>query len=160
MQKIGILGLCIGMAILLGTITIVSGQDTEDEMIVPMGIIVIEPPESVEAVRSAVEFPHSRHFITIDCKSCHHTWEGPEKIKTCTTSECHEITVSPTKTAKGKVDPNVAILYYKTAYHRMCIGCHKEINIQNKKLEASFKELKETLTNPGPTSCILCHPKE
>jgi hypothetical protein len=160
MQKIGILGLCLSLALLLGTITIVSGQDTEDEMIVPMGIIVIEPPESVEAVRSAVEFPHSRHFISVDCKSCHHTWEGPEIIKTCTTSDCHEITVSPTKSAKSGVDPNIAILYYKTAYHQMCIGCHKEIRIQNKKLEASFKELKETLTNPGPTGCILCHPKE
>jgi hypothetical protein len=145
MRKIGMLWMSLSVALVFGMISVVSGQDNEDEMIVPMGIIVIEPPESVEAVRSAVEFPHSRHFISLDCKSCHHTWEGPEKIKTCTTSECHEITVSPTKSAKGKIDPNIAILYYKTAYHQMCIGCHKEIKIQNKKLEASFKELKETL---------------
>ena len=106
MQKIGILCLCLSMVLVFGSITLVVGQDTEDEMVVPMGIIVIEAPESVEPKRSPVDFPHS------------------------------------------------------TAYHQMCIGCHKEIKIQNKQLETSFKELKETMTIPGPTGCIQCHPKE
>lgn len=160
MQKIGFLCLCLTIMFIVVSITIVAGQETEDEMIVPMGIIVIGPPESVEPKRSPVEFPHSRHFASVDCRTCHHTWQGTEIIKSCATSECHDVAVSPTKSEKGSVNPDLAIRYYKAAYHQMCIGCHKEIKIQNKQLEASFKELKETLTIPGPTSCIVCHPKE
>ncbi len=160
MQKIGFLYLCLSMVFVVGSITIVVGQETEDEMIVPMGDIVIGPPESVEPKRSLVDFPHSRHFASVDCRTCHHTWQGTEIIKNCTTSGCHDVAVSPTISEKGSVNPDLAIRYYKTGYHQMCIGCHKEIRIQNKQLEASFKELKETLTIPGPTGCILCHPKE
>jgi hypothetical protein len=116
------------MIFVFGSITMVVGQDTEDEMVVPMGIIVLEPPESVEPKRSSVEFPHSTHFASVDCGTCHHTWEGTEIIKGCATTDCHDVTVSPTKSGEG--------------------------------LEASFKELEETLTIPGPTSCIQCHPKE
>jgi hypothetical protein len=148
------------MLFVLGGITIVVGQDTEEEMIVPMGDIVIGPPESVEPKRALVDFPHSRHFASVDCRTCHHTWQGTEIIKNCTTSACHDVAVSPTISEKGSVNPDLAIRYYKTGYHQMCIGCHKEIRIQNKQLETSFKELKETLTIPGPTGCILCHPKE
>ncbi len=160
MRKIDILCLCLSAALVFGSLKIADGQDMEDEMVVPMGIIVIEPPEAVEPKRSPVEFPHSRHFITIDCKTCHHKWEGPEIIKGCSTADCHDVTISPTKSAKSGSDQNLAIRYYKAAYHQMCIGCHKEIKIQNKILETSLQELKEKLVAPGPTSCIVCHPKE
>ena len=111
MQKIGILFLCLSMVFVLGSITIVVGQETEEEMIVPMGNIVIGPPESVEPVRSPVDFPHSRHFATVDCRACHHTWQGTEIIKSCTTSDCHDVAVSPTKSEKGSVNPDLAIRY-------------------------------------------------
>ncbi|MGD8883230.1 MAG: hypothetical protein PVI82_15140, partial [Desulfobacterales bacterium] len=61
MQKIGLLCLCFSMVLVFGSIAMVGGQETEDEMVVPMGIIVLEPPESVESKRSSVEFPHSTH---------------------------------------------------------------------------------------------------
>jgi hypothetical protein len=148
------------MILVFGSITMVVGQETEDEMVVPMGVIVLEPPESVEPKRSPVEFPHSIHFASVDCRTCHHTWQGTEIIKGCATTDCHDVTVSPTRTAKGRSNPDQAIRYYKTGYHQLCIGCHKEIKTQNLELESSYKELKETLTVPGPTSCIQCHPKE
>ena len=160
MQKLGLLCLCLSMVLVLGSIALVVGQETEDEMLVPMGVIVIEAPESVEAKRSPVDFPHSTHFASVDCRTCHHTWQGTEIIKGCATTDCHDVTVSPTKSGKGGSNPDLAIRYYKTGYHQMCIGCHKEIKIQNIQLETSYKELKETLTIPGPTSCIQCHPKE
>ena len=160
MQKKGLLCLCLSMVLVLGSIALVVGQETEDEMLVPMGVIVIEAPESVEAKRSPVDFPHSTHFVSVDCRTCHHTWQGTEIIKGCSTTDCHDVTVSPTKSGKGGSNPDLAIRYYKTGYHQMCIGCHKEIKIQNIQLETSYKELKETLTIPGPTSCIQCHPKE
>ncbi|UCG06831.1 MAG: cytochrome c3 family protein [Desulfobacterales bacterium] len=158
MQKPGFSLLGILMILVIGSATIVSGQ-SDDEMCVPMGTIVLEPPESVEAKRSAVEFPHSTHFI-LDCKNCHHEWKGDEVIQTCSTSGCHDVTESPIKTGKGAVDPNQAILYYKTAYHNMCIGCHKEMRRINKELELSYKKLDKELPRTGPTGCIQCHPKE
>lgn len=160
MQRKGFLFLCLSIVLVLGSITIVVGQETEEEMIVPMGNIVIEPPESVEPKRSPVEFPHSRHFASVDCRTCHHTWQGKELIKSCTTSGCHDVSISPTISEPGSVNPDLAIRYYKTGFHQLCIGCHKEIKVQNKQLETSFKQLKDTLTIPGPTSCIQCHPKE
>ena len=160
MQKIGILFLCLSMVLVFGNMTIVVGQETDAEMIVPMGTIELGPPEEVEPIRSPVGFPHSRHFASVDCRTCHHDWKGTEIIKTCTTAECHDVTVSPTKSGENASNPGLAIRYYKTAFHQMCIGCHKEIKIQNKQLEMSLKELKDKLTIPGPTSCIECHPKD
>jgi hypothetical protein len=139
--------------------TIVGGEETDAEMIVPMGIIEIGPPPEVEPTRSPVDFPHSQHFASVNCKTCHHSWKGTEIIQSCTTAECHDATVSPTKSGEKVSNPDLAIRYYKSAYHQLCIGCHKEIKVQNKKLEMSLKELKEKLTVPGPTSCIECHPK-
>lgn len=159
MQKIGVLFLCLSVVLIFGSVTIVGGQETENEMIVPMGTIEIAPPDGAEQTRSPVEFPHSRHFANVYCKTCHHDWSGTEVIKNCTTEGCHDLTVSPTKSQDAS-DPNLAIRYYKTAFHQMCLGCHKERRIQNMKLEMSFKELKEKLIIPGPTSCIKCHPKE
>ena len=160
MQKIGLLCLCLSMVLVLGSMTMVVGQETEDEMVVPMGTIVLEPPESVEAKRSPVDFPHSTHFASVDCRTCHHKWQGDEIIKGCTTAECHDVTVSPTRTGEGASNPDLAIRYYKAGYHQLCIGCHKEIRAQNIQLEKSHKELQEVLIIPGPTSCIQCHPKE
>jgi hypothetical protein len=160
MQKIDFLFLCLSVVFVLGSITIVGGQETEEEMIVPMGIIVIGPPDSVEPKRSPVDFPHSTHFASVNCQTCHHTWQGTEKIKSCTTTDCHDVAVSPTKSEKASANPDLAIRYYKAGYHQLCIGCHKEIKIQNKQLETSLKALNEPLPVPGPTSCIQCHPKE
>ena len=42
MQKIGLLCLCLSMILIFGSITMVVGQETEDEMVVPMGTIVLE----------------------------------------------------------------------------------------------------------------------
>jgi Class III cytochrome C family len=160
MRKIGFLYLLLSMGLVFGSITIVVGQETETEMVVPMAIIEIVPPDSVEPVRTPVEFPHSRHFASVDCRTCHHKWNGTDIIAGCTTTDCHDVTVSPTKSGNNKLNPDLMIKYYKTAYHKKCIGCHKEIKAQNKQLEASFKELKDKLPPSGPTSCIQCHPKE
>jgi hypothetical protein len=160
MRKIGVLCWFLSMVFVFGGINPVVGQETEDEMVVPMGTIEIGPPDSVEPTKSSVSFPHSRHFASVDCRTCHHKWQGTEVITGCATTDCHDITVSPTKTGKSASNPDLAIRYYKTGYHKLCIGCHKEIRMQNKQLEISYKELKETLTVPGPTGCIGCHPKE
>jgi hypothetical protein len=146
------------VVMMFGSAAIVFGQ-AEEDMIVPMGFITLSPLESVESKRADVEFPHFTHF-GFDCRTCHHKWEGDEVIPSCTTSGCHDVAVSPTISKKSNAAPDQAILYYKTAFHQMCIGCHKEMRIINKELEMSYKRLDKELPRTGPTGCIECHPKE
>jgi len=154
----GVMGIL--LVLILGSTAIVFGQ-ADEEMCVEMGIISLSAPESVESKRAEVEFPHSTHF-SFDCRTCHHKWEGDEIIPSCTTSGCHDVTVAPIRAGQGTVSvkAEVAIIYYKTAYHRMCIGCHKEMKMVNKELEMSYKSLDKELPRTGPTGCIQCHPKD
>ena len=52
-----------------------SVDEINETLSVPLGIIVLKPPEQTRPINSLVEFPHSRHFI-YDCRRCHHKWEG------------------------------------------------------------------------------------
>jgi len=113
----------------------------------------VAPPVGVSARRSAVAFPHSRHF-NYRCKTCHHKWDGHTQVKSCSASNCHNGLSAPKKDSKAPFDR-----YYKTAFHQSCIGCHKETKIQNQKLEASKTVLRDTLARTGPTGCVQCHPK-
>ncbi|WP_456325731.1 cytochrome c3 family protein [Desulfonauticus submarinus] len=105
----------------------------------PTGDILLTPPAGVKKVRKGpVKFSHASH-ASVDCKECHHTWDGKGKIKKCTDSGCHDI-VNP----KGK--EKRSIKYYYQAFHKNCIGCHK----------AEKKAGKKT----GPTACNKCHAKK
>jgi len=151
----------LGMIIILlcGGTWVTASEESEESLCIPMGIIALEPPEEVEAKRAHVEFPHSVHF-DYNCQACHHKWEKEDEILGCMTSGCHDLTESPKAENGGKVDPEEAILYYKKAYHALCIGCHKNINEKNKALATSGAALTLKLSNSGPTSCKACHPKE
>ena len=155
MRKIGIAVLCLAISGIFGATLSISSDNSEENMIVPMGIIELQPPKGVEQKRAIVEFPHAVHFSNA-CQACHHTWEGTEQIKGCMTSGCHDLTEAQTKSK----DPLVTIRYYKKAYHEMCIGCHREIKASNKKLELSGRAIEGTLPAAGPTGCIECHPKD
>jgi hypothetical protein len=162
MPKKRILFLLLILFVVFGSSMLIAEEDPKGEMCVPMGIVELNPPESVEAKRSAVAFPHSDHFVYYDCKICHHKWEGASEIKSCTTSGCHDLDKSPKQTPGKKVDANYAAKYYKKAFHGQCINCHKEIRIKNKKIENSVLAgvmTKPKIVIPGPTSCIKCHPK-
>jgi hypothetical protein len=130
-----------------------------EDMCIPMGSILLEPPSEVDPTRSPVEFPHSRHF-TFSCQTCHHDWKGETQIEGCMTSGCHDLEKSPKKNAKTANEPVVsAARYYKTAFHNLCRGCHQEIKNKNKKLESRLDIAKPELMKTGPTGCIECHPK-
>ncbi len=134
-------------------------QASEEEMCVPMGEITLKPPESVEAKRAPVEFPHARHF-TYECRACHHTWEGDEVIVGCQTSGCHDVAELPKASEGGLADKDYAMLYYKNAYHSACISCHKDIKLKNQELERSIMSPPDKLPPSGPVTCNGCHPKE
>lgn len=151
--------LCLIIAVILGFTLAVSSGDAQDEMCVPMGDITIGAPEGVEVAKSAVEFPHSQHFAT-DCKTCHHKWEGIDNIQGCQTSGCHDEIKAPDTSDRYLSYSDVAIKYYKYAYHQACIGCHKEIKARNITLEKSYQVVDGKMEPAGPSGCIECHPKE
>jgi hypothetical protein len=154
MRKSVLLVTLVLMTTIWGTILI-----ADDEMIVPMGDITIEPIND-EPKRSEVVFPHAVHF-GFACQQCHHTWENKEPIQGCSAAGCHDISSAP-KTEDGKPvkDPVLRARYFKAAYHNMCIGCHKEIKKTNLAMEASKLSLGEKLLPTGPTGCKQCHPEE
>ena len=149
---------CLAVLIIAGISLDVSGEGPEGEMCVPMGIIELKPPEGAEQTKSTVEFPHSRHFAT-DCKVCHHTWEGTANIQGCMVSGCHDQTSAPQKSGHYLSYSDVSIKYYKYAYHKACIGCHKEIKAKNLEMAKSYQVIDEQLPSVGPSGCIECHPK-
>ena len=127
-----------------------------DSLTIPLGTLELTPPEDVEAKKSSVEFPHSRHF-SYNCQECHHTWDFSADLTGCKTSGCHDQAKAPEK-SENPGD----VAYFKKAYHQKCIGCHKAIKAINAKIEKnpvlSSKNVK--LQKAGPTSCRQCHPKE
>lgn len=136
-----------------------AGEKSLEDMCVPMGVIVLKPDASVEQKKSSVEFHHSKHFV-YDCKECHHNWKPSAEIVNCTTANCHDLLKSPPKPTKYLAYTNTGIKYYKYAFHQKCVGCHKEIKLQRKKMEMSYQVLEEKLPKTGPTGCKECHPKE
>lgn len=130
----------------------------EEEMCVPLGEITLTSLTK-EAQRAAVEFPHAVHF-SYSCTECHHKWDNQAPIAGCSTAGCHDAVEAP-KDKEGRIvkDQLQQIRYFKNAYHQMCIGCHKEIKQENKKVEMTQMAGKK-LAATGPTGCNQCHPKE
>jgi hypothetical protein len=155
MGKFSFLMVCLVVALIFCvTMGIFAEVDADDEMCIPLGEIILEPPDTIEAKRSAVAFPHGVHF-TYACQECHHAWDMESAIVGCTTSGCHDLTESPKKTDPKEED----LLYYKTAFHSNCIGCHKEIKVKNKAIETKIGHLPDNIPATGPTGCVECHPK-
>jgi len=152
--------LIVGVAILaVFSFGLVIAGEPEESMCIPMGTIVIEPPDQVEPKRTAVDFPHATHF-DYTCKTCHHKWDGETPVLSCMTADCHDAATNPKKGEGSGVQSEIAVPYYKAAYHGTCIGCHKEIKQHNKSIEDSYRSATESILSSGPTSCIECHPKE
>lgn len=156
MHKIRFIGLIL-IVLIFGSSLMVSGQEQED-LVIPMGSFLLEPPESVTAKRSAVDFPHSRHF-DFNCMECHHKWDKVSQIDNCTVSGCHDLLESPKKANKKAISEEEAILYYKNAYHKTCIGCHKDIKAQNLLAESRLRvnDKDTVIKKVGPTTCKVCH---
>ena len=160
MYKISLGVFCLVLAIIFGNAMVVTGSNDAEKMCIPMGMILLEPLEGVEAKRTPVDFDHPTHF-SFACQTCHHKWEiYEEPIVGCSTGGCHDVAEAPQKSKSGVIDKDIAARYYKTAYHGLCIGCHKEMKVQNNALEISGRILKENLPNTGPTGCVQCHVKE
>lgn len=158
MRRIGTISMCmVALVMFAGLLT--APVYAEETLCIPLGERTLGPPDGVEQKRASVEFPHSIHF-GYECRECHHTWDGGAEIDSCSATGCHDQLATPKNPETGKKDPDMAIRYYKKAYHERCIGCHKEISEKNKKMELSEEILDEALPSTGPTGCVNCHPKE
>ncbi len=157
----------LGVVLLIGVIACaslgiaVAGDDATEnsEMCVPMGVIELVPPESVEAKRAPVAFDHGRHFV-LACNDCHHTWKGTEPVTGCMTAGCHDLEILPRKEGSKAIDKELAFRYYKNAYHGQCIGCHKSMQLEIDQMAKTLASMDEKLPATGPTGCIECHPKD
>ena len=101
--------------------------------------------------RPPAAFRHMFHISNgIECKTCHHRFqggknvldemelqEGAEGIK-C--SSCHKD--KPGFRFAPDLDPTKRNL--QQAYHRQCMGCHRQVSQEGKKA--------------GPVTCGQCHP--
>lgn len=158
----------VGVVLLIGILVCapwgiaVAGDDAvsgDEVMCVPMGVITLQPPDSVEAKRAAVAFPHDTH-LSLACNNCHHTWDGTAPITGCRTSGCHDLDALPRKADSKAADKTLAFRYYKSAYHGQCIGCHKTMKLEIKEMSKTLADIDGKLPSTGPTGCIGCHPKE
>lgn len=167
MRRNGIAILCLLAAIILSNPFANAEQENEtakykgsdDPLCIPMGSFKIAPPESVNQLRTSVDFPHSKHF-SYNCTKCHHKWDGAGKIQTCTASGCHDQVTIPPKPLKNSVYTAEAIKYYKYAYHNQCRDCHSALKTQITEHTMSTRETKTDLPKSVPTGCIECHPKD
>ncbi|MBW1893605.1 MAG: cytochrome c3 family protein [Deltaproteobacteria bacterium] len=130
----------------------------EEEMCIPMGTLLLEPPADVKQERASVEFPHSLHF-NYNCKRCHHKWDNEGEIKGCMTSGCHDQTTYSKKPLRKGKYTDESMKYYKYAYHNNCRTCHVELKTKKTDIVMSYDEPKE-LPETGPVGCTECHLKE
>lgn len=104
------------------------------------GDMVIKVPAGAKATKTPVDFSHKGH-AAIDCKTCHHTWDGSAPIKKCASEGCHA-----DASKKGKKKPTSFYSAFHAKADNSCVGCHKE--------------LKKAKKATGPTRCSDCHPKK
>lgn len=105
----------------------------------PQDPIKMMVPEGAKATKPPVVFPHAKH-AALDCKACHHTWDGAAPMAKCKTSGCHD----DASTKKG--DRAYYLAYHKTT-KQSCLGCHKALK-------------KEGAPTYGPLACKDCHKDE
>jgi hypothetical protein len=146
MKTIRIIQFAIVAALIFGAGLIIASE-SDEVMCIPVRTLTLDPPETVEALRASVDFPHPSHF-DFSCQTCHHQWDGNSQVLSCTTAGCHDVDTAPEVGENTEAKAVSTLAYYKTAYHTQCIGCHKSLKSQSP-------------DEPnGPTGCIGCHPRD
>ena len=129
------------MVILAGlvflTVGVLTAADVPDE-------IIINEKGYKQDKKGPVKFTHKKHYEDhkLACTECHHVykdgknvWKQGDPVQKC--GECHD----PLK-KDGKV------ITLKSAYHKNCKTCHKELVTSGKSTKAPYKK------------CTKCHEKK
>jgi hypothetical protein len=129
-------------------------ETSTDSLEIPLGTLTLTAPEGRYAKRPPVEFPHGGHF-DYSCQTCHHEWDGESPVQNCTVSDCHDQLEADEKTRNINDERNS--YYFLAAYHKACIGCHRDLRNQRKNLEKSGVTDESILPAYGPLACNECH---
>lgn len=105
------------------------------------GDMVLKVPAGAKQTKAPVAFSHKGH-AAVDCKTCHHTWDGSSAVKKCAAEGCH---IDTSRKAKRKPTSFYSAFHARKS-EASCVGCHKALK----------KEKKAT----GPTRCSECHPRK
>ena len=90
--------------------------------------------------RSAVDFPHERHYSWgPGCLDCHHSYKGGVNVL-----DVNEL--KPGSPAVSCASCHTTARELERSYHRMCRSCHIE--------------MKKRGTSHGPVMCGQCHSKK
>ena len=124
---------------------------TEAKTQTPPAVIELYSPLWKTHKKSAVKFAHEKHSkdYKVPCTECHHVykdgknvWKEGMEVKKC--ESCHN---EPTVKGEKRLPPDLQKKNLKLAFHKNCVGCHKELKKKNPKTKA-------------PKTCIKCHPKK
>lgn len=132
--------LCAALLSLVAAPSLFAVDAPGDDLVIkaPEGMKVKDKGGKPGKLQKEVPFPHSKH-ATVDCKQCHHTWDGAAAMQGCTDAGCHDsLEFRSKENAKD-------VKLVENAYHGQCIDCHKALK----------KDKKPT----GPTACGKCHTK-
>ncbi|RLB13111.1 MAG: hypothetical protein DRG39_00040 [Deltaproteobacteria bacterium] len=144
-KRMGIMGiqLVILFLFLAGGILWVNANDSS-----PPTEVVINNAGYKKDKKGPVKFSHERHVKEhkIACVECHHlykdgknVWKEGDPVKKCV--ECHN-----PKRKKGQKPMDLM-----HAYHKNCMGCHKNMAKAGKISRQEFKKLRK---------CKTCHAKK
>jgi len=101
------------------------------------GDLHLAPPAAWKASKSSVAFSHSGHAkAKIDCKSCHHAWDGKGPVRSCAAAGCHD--------QPGKKGERAFYSAFHAKADRSCLGCHKSVKAKG---------------GHAPVACKECHAK-
>ncbi len=123
----GIMGILV-IGVLVGFLTV--------SLAGPPDVIKIEHKYTAKK-KGPVTLSHTKHVkeYKVACTECHHKWQKEKEKQPKKCSDCHK------EKKEGKV------LSLKRAFHKNCMGCHKNLAKQGKKT--------------GPTTkCSKCHAKK
>ncbi len=144
MGKRKIIGMLVGVVFLfIGGVYWVKAND-----ITPPSVVIIHNTGYKRYIKGPVKFSHEKHVKEhkIACTECHHVyvngknvWKEGQPVKKC--SECH----NPIK-KKGQKPMDLM-----HAYHKNCMGCHKQLAKEGKISKAEYKKLRR---------CNTCHQKK
>lgn len=113
-----------------------------DVMSFPLEVKFNRPVNKAVKAFPEVKFNHFDHQ-DVSCMTCHHTWDGSNKIESCATRGCHDDFSTRTSTES-----------YFFAYHtrgstHSCVGCHQHLTNSG---EANLPS--------SPCGNNACHAKE
>lgn len=98
--------------------------------------------------KHVVRFPHAPHEAhKVECKTCHHKWDGQGEVKACGSAGCHDVFSKKDKSVKSLYK----VIHKKSKDPINCLTCHKQ-QVAGKKGDKAFKK--------KMTGCkgSACHP--